>query len=303
MSHDDTPTHNYHRRRTDEMGSDELTHHRLKNLEQGVADIMDNISAARGELSVITTRLAVGAHQMEGTEKRLESLEKSRMWVVLGVLAAFGSFVWTAITQLFSGPKVPVVLACVLLMGCAADRAQIGADARAGIEGAQLALDVGQVETAKAILEAVDARLPATAEVSSAEWPAPKMTADQVFADPEAYGKSAPPEPSQVGFWACVGGGILATLGFLRVAAPFVPGLGPLWKSSIDVAYAIAQHSRAKQVDAAAERAKAVVDQVAPTLALLRSAAPAVWTSLPDSAQQAMSALIDSGSSHPPNAS
>ena len=292
MSSDETPP--YTRRRTEDMRSDELTNHRLSNLEEGVRQMTTSIAASHALLGDISARQQVGAERIAHYEVRIESLEGDRRWTVLGILAGFGALAWHAILTIIGHGKAPLILVAMLVLsGCAKDRAQIGSDARAGIEGAKMALDVGQVETAKAILAAVDQRLPATAEVNSAKWPAPKMTPEQVLADPEAYGKSAPPEPSMVGLWAAVGGALLATLGFLRVAAPFVPGLGPLWKTGIDLVYAVAQHSKAKQVDDAAERAREVLDAARAPLALVRTAMPSLYENLPPTARQALDAVID----------
>lgn len=120
---DDTPprSHSYVRRRTEELRPDELTNHRLQNLEEGVRQMTTAIAASHAVLGEINTRLAVGAERIETNEKRLASLEGDRRWIVLSFLTAMAALVWEALNTLFAhGPKAPLIAALVLssLVAC-----------------------------------------------------------------------------------------------------------------------------------------------------------------------------------------
>lgn len=297
MNDEPTPQHNYSRRKTEDLPADQLTHHRLRSLEQSVDKLTVAIAANQTLLSSIASRQEVGQERFAHYDLRLTSLEGDRRWTVMGIISAFGAMILSALAFFTRGepPKLPVLLIAVLVLGgCAKDRAQIGADARAGVQAATMAVEAGETMKAAAILDAVDQRLPATAGVNSAEWPAPKMTAEQVFADPAAYGKSAPPEPSQAGFLAACVAGALAVLALARQVAPMVPVLGPVWSGVINTAYELAQHASAKKADKAAEHAKQVLDTAGPILALVRTTMPDLCGKLPESAQRALDAVIDS---------
>ena len=144
---------------------------------------------------------------------------------------------------------IPAIL-CLLFYGCAEDRAQTASDSRAGIRAVIQAQETGEATDQLAILRGVDARLPAVAEVNSAEWPAPKMTIPQVIERPREYFISAPPEPSRAGAIATIIAVSVAGLGLLRIVAPLIPGGGPVIKTVADLAWKILADKEQKKADA-----------------------------------------------------
>jgi hypothetical protein len=297
---DETPTHSYRRRNSEEMRPDELTNHRLTNLEEGVRQMTTQIASTHALVGEINTRLAVGGHLITGTEKRIDALERNQRFVVLGILSSLGLWVWEMIKNIASHARLPLLVVALLLPGCGKERAQVASDANAGVQAARQALVDNDAPVADAILDGVERRLPATAGVNSADWPVPAMTPAQIRSDPAKYGKSAPPEPDRVLFWSSVGAGALAAFAVARKLAPLVPGIGPVWSGVVDAAWSLAQHTQAKKADEANERAKQTIDTVRPTLALLRTHVPVLYNDLPTSARQAIDALIDG--STPPSA-
>ena len=145
------------------------------------------------------------------------------------------------------------ILCAIVLMfatSCAEDRAQIASDSRAGIRAVIQAQETGEATDQLAILRGVDARLPAVAEVNSAEWPAPKMTIPQVIEKPREYFISAPPEPSRAGAIATIIAVSVAGLGLLRIVAPLIPGGGPVIKTVADLAWKFLADKEQKKADA-----------------------------------------------------
>lgn len=289
---EETPTHSYHRRRTEEMSGSELTNHRLKNLEEGVRQITTGQAASHAVLGEINIKLALGAQRFDNQEDRLVGLERDRRWIVLSFITGGAGLIWQALTALFKHSSI--VVFCVLLAGCGQERAQAGADARSGLTAAKQSIADGKPAIAGTILEGVDKRLPAATGVNSADWPAPKLAPPAIIADPKAYSDSAPPEPDRILFWSGITAGALGLLAIARQLAPAIPGIGPLWAGAVNVAYAIAQHSAEKQLDAADQHAKLTIDSARPLLDLLRTRMPDQFGQLPESVQTALNALIDS---------
>ncbi len=127
--------------------------------------------------------------------------------------------------------KLILLLLVLLCGGCAGERAQQAANTRAGIEAAKASIRANEAaEKVLAILDGVNARIPATAEVPSVDFPAPAMSPAAIQADPETYAKSAPPEPSGklAKTLAVLGASGLSLLWIAGRLAPGLPGVGPL---------------------------------------------------------------------------
>lgn len=144
-----------------------------------------------------------------------------------------------------------IILLCAMLAvgGCGGERAQAGADARAGLAAAAPHAD----PTGAAILEGVNARLPAVAGVNSADWPAPAMTPERIAENPAEYNRTAPPEPARgwlkvAGLVGAIGLPLLYAIG--RVA-PMVPGLGTAAGAVANVAWSLLAHRDLKATDRA----------------------------------------------------
>lgn len=183
-----------------------------------------------------------------------------------------------------------IILGALLLLAfffcsCGADRAQVAADARAGLAAAAPHADpIGQ-----AILAGVDARLPAVADVPSAEWPTPAMTPAAIEADPPKYQQTAPPEPKGgwlkvAGIATAVGSVLLFTIGRI---APAVPGLGPAVGMLANTAWAMLAHKDQKAADAA----RSVVQTYAPVVEASLTMAKKNGVALPDELTDAVSLL------------
>lgn len=156
-----------------------------------------------------------------------------------------------------------LLLIALFSCGCAKERAQVAADARAGIAAAAPHADsIGQ-----AILAGVDARLPAVADVNSADWPSPAMKPESITADPQKYLQASPPEPKRT--WAMVAA-VATSLGLgalfiLQRAGPLIPYVGPFIGAAmsrfpalqplINLAWNAASHAD----EVAADKAKTVI--------------------------------------------
>ena len=162
-----------------------------------------------------------------------------------------------------------------LFVGCSAERAQAGADARAGLNAAQAAMAAGAVTAdVVGILSGVDKYLPAATGVNSAEWPAPTKTASAIVADIPAYASAAPAEPPAGTPWAVLGAIGLGALGLVRVIAPMIPGGGPLVKVVADAAWAVMAHKDQKATDKAQEQISEAVAVAMPVVAALQAMPP-----------------------------
>lgn len=285
MSEEPTPP--YSRRRSEEITRDRLTDFRLKQLEAAVQTCSETSGKVLVALNEMNSRLAVGAERFVNVDKRIESLEGDRRWTVMAVLSALGSLVWHLLTSLMGGgSKLLLIASLALLMaGCGKERAQNASDTRAGVVAAMRAAADAGADDAVAILTGVDKRLPAVADVNSADWPPPKMTPEAIRTDPKAYSDSAPPEPARGWLWAGAGAAGLALLAGFRALAPLVPGIGPLWKFGADALWAVVQHADAKRADQVQANAAQALSKARPILAALPTVAPEAWASLPNSIQ------------------
>ncbi len=150
---EETPTHNYRKRRTEEMGVDELTNHRLTNLEEGVRQMTTSIASSHQLLGEINTRLAIGGHLIDVNGKRLDQIERNQRLVVLGILSSLGLWVWEMIKSIAHKGGLPL-LALVLLVGCIPVTVYPPRDA----EGLPMTLPVtpvGSIETPAGAVELV----------------------------------------------------------------------------------------------------------------------------------------------------
>lgn len=170
------------------------------------------------------------------------------------------------------------------LCSCAGERAQVAADARAGVDAAEETL--GELLTehsleaavakgigdAMAILHGVDMRLPAAAGVNSADWPAPAMPVLAIKDDPKRFSETAPPEPPRGTPWgtiAAAGGALLWLTGRL---APSIPVLGPLVGQVADGAWAVLAHTNQKAAEQGRVQAAAAATAVQPIAQVLTTA-------------------------------
>lgn len=110
---DETPAHNYYRRRSEEMSSDQLTNHRLTNLEEGVRQMTSQIASSHALLGEINTRLAVGGHLIDANDKRIGNLERNQRLVVLGILSSLGLWIWDMIKHIAANAKLPMLCLAV----------------------------------------------------------------------------------------------------------------------------------------------------------------------------------------------
>lgn len=166
-----------------------------------------------------------------------------------------------------------LILAVVLLCSsCGSQRAQAGADARAGISAAKAAFAAGEATAdVVAILEGVDRYLPAATGVNSADWPAPTMTPEQIRVHPARYGSSAPPEPTRWDLVAIASGMGLAALWIAKNLAPMVPGGGPLVASIADTAWKFFSSKKQKEADVIKDQVQSAAIAAQPILEALRS--------------------------------
>lgn len=107
---EETPTHNYRKRRTEEMGVDELTNHRLTNLEEGVRQMTTQIASSHALLGEINTRLAIGGHLIDVNGKRLDQIERNQRLVVVGILASLGLWIWEMIKHMAAKLPIPLIV-------------------------------------------------------------------------------------------------------------------------------------------------------------------------------------------------
>jgi hypothetical protein len=166
-----------------------------------------------------------------------------------------------------------LLLLLFLTMGCARDdRAQAAANARAGLMALAAAYQAG-VGTAEAlaIIRGIDKYLPAASGVNSAEWPAPQHTVEQIQKNPTAYGDAAPPEPEMFSLATKLTGLAIFLLGVIRVAAPIIPGAGPLVQGAANAVWSLMATRKQKQADAAAQTVSQAAQVAKPLLDELRA--------------------------------
>jgi hypothetical protein len=166
-----------------------------------------------------------------------------------------------------------LLLLLFLTMGCARDdRAQAAANARVGLMALAAAYQAG-IGTAEAlaIIKGIDKYLPAAAGVNSAEWPAPQHTVEQIQKKPTAYGDAAPPEPEMFSLATKLTGLAIFLLGVIRVAAPIIPGAGPLVQGVANLAWSLMASRQQKRADQVAETIGQAAQTAKPVLDALRA--------------------------------
>lgn len=190
-----------------------------------------------------------------------------------------------------------LILALVMVCcGCARERAQVASDARAGVHAAEAAIQAkAAAEQVLAILDGVDKRLPAVAEVPSVEFPAPAMTPEAIQADPVHYSQTAPPEPRRWGGKALAAVSVLGMLGLygLKILAPMIPGGGNVVGGIADLAYTVLSHKAQRQAD----QARDIVHDNAPLLQSVLSEAkgiPNIGAKIPPQLESAVALLVKS---------
>jgi hypothetical protein len=168
---------------------------------------------------------------------------------------------------------ITLFIVCLLLIsGCAKERAQAAADARAGLRALAAAYEAGAATAdVIAIIKGIDKYLPAASGVNSAEWPEPTMTPEQIRSDPIAYGEAAPPEPETWSTAAILSGAGLLLLTLLRVAAPAIPGAGPVVQGAANLAWSLMATHKQKQADQIAETVAQAAQTAKPLLDELRA--------------------------------
>ncbi len=181
-------------------------------------------------------------------------------------------------------------LLAIFLCGCGQERAQQGANVRAGIQAARASLGAGEAAAKViSILDGANAYLPAAVDNGpSDKWPAPAMTPEQIRADPETYSKHAPPEPENG--WgrtlAILGVGGSAALFLIGRLAPMLPGAGPLVGGIANMAYAALAPKPNRELD----QARDTLHEFAP---VIKEAIAALPRPLPDKLTQAIGLLVE----------
>lgn len=277
----------------------------LKESRKQSNAIMSQLDIIVGKVSKVETSLMLGdrrfddleavqketTQELEAVGKRVDGMEKKQDGIankVIGGAAVVGflasAWHWIKEAAKSSGS---VFLLCILLTGCDSrkSRAQAAADLNAGIAAAiQAAADAGAQE-AVAILTGAQRYVAPAAGVNTADMPAPRMTPEEIRSDPQGYGNEAPPEPERWTFWAMAGTAGAFALALLRVAAPMVPGGGPLLSGAANLAWTLMSTRNQKAADAAATIAQQAAANAKPLLDALR-AAP--LESLPDNVREAI---------------
>lgn len=184
------------------------------------------------------------------------------------------SFVWRRIlTGLIWLAIFAVIGLCVFsASGCSGERAQAGADARAGVAAAMPHTD----PKGQQILAGVDARLPAATGVPSKEWPAPIMGPEAIEFDPPKYIQSAPPEPKGWTLKAlAIGAALIPTILYgIKILAPALPGGGPVVAGIADMAWKFLSSRDQRRADEAHSTVVADAKAIAPLLPLVRGGLP-----------------------------
>ncbi len=124
----------------------------------------------------------------------------------------------------------------------------------------------------------------------------PAATAADWLADPaNAAAKDDALAKHTAGMGAAGWAGLIAAgmtvLAGLRFAAPFIPGLGPVWKVGVDFLWNIAQHKDAKQADAVQTKIADYATFAKPAIKTLREIYPETWAKLPNEIRMPLEAL------------
>lgn len=128
----------------------------------------------------------------------------------------------------------------------------------------------------------------------------PASTAAQWLADPKAAADAANTAAKHTAgmgaaAWAGIIGAGMTVLAGLRLVAPLVPGLGPVWAATINGIWNIAQHKDAKLADAAQARVAGAATATADVSRQLRNLSPDTWSKLPEDLRNALEALQRAG--------
>jgi hypothetical protein len=190
-----------------------------------------------------------------------------------------------------------LIVVIFLLCGCNDERDQSIANSAATIHEAAAAQEQGVsvANTVPAIKANADAIVKATGKTAvpaatSAVWVENTPKAQ------EAAGQQAKETGSLgAGGWAGIVGISVAALGLLRFAAPFIPGVGGVWKVGIDALWNLAQHKKAKQADVVQERLAQATQCALPLIQEVRTSLPDTWAKIPDPLRSALEAIQKAG--------
>lgn len=184
--------------------------------------------------------------------------------------------------------RIVLIVLVICLAGCAKERAQQGADIRAGIQAlAQSAVD----DVQRTILAGMDARLSAAVEAPNASFPPPTMTAADILKDAGKYASTAPPEHDGWSWLAIAGGAGTAIAVALRLGKN-LPGVAGILATFADYMWKQTAPVKAHAADAAASAALAALDALQPTIASFRSLNPDTWNRLPIDVRVALEAAL-----------
>jgi hypothetical protein len=184
--------------------------------------------------------------------------------------------------------RIVLIVLILCLAGCAQERAQQGADIRAGIQAlAQTAVD----DVQRTILAGMDARLSAAVEAPNASFPPPTMTAQDIVKDSTRYANSAPPEHAGWS-WVAILGGVGGAAAIALRLGKNLPGIAGALATFADYMWKQTAPVKAHAADAAATAALAALDALAPTIASFRSLNPDTWNRLPNDVRTALEAAL-----------
>lgn len=117
MSHEETTP--IHRQKTAELPALALLSHRIYQVEKRMEQASEQNEEILDGQREILTRLAVGTERFSNADKRLDSLEGDRRWVVLAVLGSIASLAWNAVQILVRNtPPHLLLLVALPLVGC-----------------------------------------------------------------------------------------------------------------------------------------------------------------------------------------
>ncbi len=174
----------------------------------------------------------------------------------------------------------------ILVLCCSCDertaRAQAGADLVAGIKSARVALEAGYAtQEVLNILTGVEKYVPAATGVNPSEWPAPRMTAEQIVHQPERYAESAPPVPDTImqAVMPYLEGALKIGLGLLLGGSAGTVVVRRGYQAALQIACHLADANELEAKKVAAESGnQQVIDHTADLLNLNKRAAKAQQT-------------------------
>ncbi len=124
----------------------------------------------------------------------------------------------------------------------------------------------------------------------------PAVTAAGWAADPAAAAAKANELAKHTaGMGAASWTGLIAlgmtALAGIRMLAPLIPGVGPVWKLAIDGLWNIAQHKDAKQADKAQANVAEAAALSCSLIRLTRQSSPEAWARVPETVRLSLEAL------------